>query len=344
MIEPGNRVLQTRIAEWLDKHTFPIPPGYPSEKLQTNLTSTRLREGIFIIQAAFGLFELEGAIDCNDQTLPLKNATLFIIAPGYQRFKVDGGINGNIKSGIERNVDAKKFAKGTIKIFLEADMRTVSMSWDLKVQFAGKLADKTYFFDVKNPSPSFQHDDRTLKKLDAYYSKGVDTLWRKETFRVISNGSHYHDIPAQELEQARKTALDNYNTALKLAERYVDDHYDTRTRNFLIKSYSSSDTYSLTLAFFEVFELVGAINAGETRSISVQLFVRVPILGRVELATIAGQLTKTGRVSTNIDCPIAEGTISVFLKGSVLYAAIDVKVMILGRFKNDEIELLPLPF
>jgi hypothetical protein len=149
-----------------------------------------------------------------------------------------------------------------------------------------------------------------------------------------------------------------------VAERYVGDHYDRVTNNFLIKSYSNSDTYSFTLAFFEVFEvgfllqhrvtvlicritcelqLVGTINAGETRSISVQLFVRVPILGRVEIVTVAGQLTRENKLSTAIDCPIAKGTVSLFLRSRVLYADIDVTIRILGHFREDNINLLTLP-
>jgi hypothetical protein len=93
--------------------------------------------------------QFEGALDKGNRK-KLNNGTLFVKVHGYQRFKVLGSINGDLGQGIRSVIDAGKFAKGEIKLFIEKDGKTISMSWTgLKLQFAADQPDdKTCFFDI----------------------------------------------------------------------------------------------------------------------------------------------------------------------------------------------------
>ncbi|KZS90899.1 hypothetical protein SISNIDRAFT_487918 [Sistotremastrum niveocremeum HHB9708] len=71
------------------------------------------------------------------------------------------------------------------------------------------------------------------------------------------------------------------------------------------------------------------------------VYITVPILGRVELGSISGDLTKGG-VTLSFNVYVASGTITLYIKDGYLWANIDVK-SIVGNYDKD-IQIFKIPF
>ncbi|KAF8689638.1 hypothetical protein AX14_003280 [Amanita brunnescens Koide BX004] len=355
----GEESLHIALAQWITDNTFPVPADYPEGKLPAVVTSSRLPSDNLLIHAAFGFFEFEGALDKHDHK-KLINGSLFIRVHGYQRFKVLGGIDGNLGAGVTKQIDAGKFAKGEVNFFIEKDGKTVSMSWKgLKLQFAADQPDdKTCFFDIskndqKEASVTSGYDEKTLQKLDAYYSGGVDTLWFKDPFNVIPTGTQFYELSGNALAEAQDKSGSEYQHDLELLQTYVDDHHDTETHNFLIEKYvnkpgpnltAGSSPYSATVTFLDVFQLVGAISPNDKRTVGTQLYVKIPILGRVKLASLAGNLKGDPKdVTASIDAHVAKGEATLILEDKTLYISAEADIKFLGSRKTGKHKLFTLP-
>ena len=160
------------VSDWINKYEFKstLPANLPVVLTKQELQGLQAPPAV-AINAGFGVFEvglihlesfvhkktctlsqLEGAFDGSNPTL-FKNGSLFVVAPGFPRFKVVGGLTGDLsKNKITYPVKAGKLADGKIEIFLaDKDKKIVGISWELDVQFAGNLSDHTYFFNVQYP-------------------------------------------------------------------------------------------------------------------------------------------------------------------------------------------------
>jgi hypothetical protein len=370
MTSPGDESTQQVISAWIEDNTFPPPKNLP-EKLQVILTGKKLPRTDptaprdLAIHCAFGIFELQGAFDGKDKSF-FKNGSLFIATPGYPRFQVAGGFSGDVRKGIKiAPINAGKFANGKVEIYVEsADKKTVSIGWELDVQFAGKLDDKTYFFDLDKTKPLDDQDSEitdsdadTLQKLSAYYSGDVDNLWFINPYDVLPTESQLSLLSGKSPDEARAIATAEFNRSLKLIEAYVKDHYDARTGNFVIQTYypeevtgitgnvKASNEETISVTFLKVFEVVGSIGKDVKRSVSCSLYVKIPILGRVKISSLTGSLASGGaQVKATINVRVAKGSASLFLKGKDLYLGIAIKVQFIGEINQREVKLLTLPF
>ncbi len=77
-----------------------------------------------------------------------------------------------------------------------------------------------------------------------------------------------------------------------------------------------------------------------TFNVSVKLYVKVPIFGRVNIATIAGSLRKG--VTVKINVAVASGSATLSLQGKVLYIELKLKVKFIGNI-GGKYKLLTLP-
>ena len=89
---------------------------------------------------------------------------------------------------------------------------------------------------------------------------------------------------------------------------------------------------------------MGAVSPTDKRSVATELFAKIPVLGRVKLASLAGNLRGDPKdVTAQIDAHIAKGEATLILEDKVLYITAEVDVKFLGSRKTGKHKLLTLP-
>jgi hypothetical protein len=83
-------------------------------------------------------------------------------------------------------------------------------------------------------------------------------------------------------------------------------------------------------------------------SVSVTLYAKVPVAGRVQLTTIRGSLKGQG-ITAKINVKIAQGTATLYVKQNSsgnhdLYIRIQLKVKFIGNIGGGEYKLVTLPY
>jgi hypothetical protein len=92
--------------------------------------------------------------------------------------------------------------------------------------------------------------------------------------------------------------------------------------------------------------MVGAISADTGNNISATLYGRIPMLGRVKIASLSGALVTDGKattVSVNVDVAVAKGSVSLTLDSKILYITFHLEVKLLGTLTEQKYKLLTIP-
>ncbi|CAA7269126.1 unnamed protein product [Cyclocybe aegerita] len=104
--------------------------------------------------------------------------------------------------------------------------------------------------------------------------------------------------------------------------------------------------YSLSL-YFTAFQLVGSISPASL-FISAELFVKIPIAGRVKLTSIKGSLKDGASVTATINVVVAKGSAKFTAKSNSsgkhdLYCTLFVNVVLFGDINLPDVKIFALP-
>ncbi|KAH9975630.1 hypothetical protein BJV74DRAFT_953690 [Russula compacta] len=324
-----------------------------------------------VVHSSFGYWEVEATYDkANGWFNPF---SVYLTVPGYGRTVladnefVDLNTRTTFHVKIHSDTGAKAHITGKFGFFFaeKDNQKEIIMTYKLKTPFTGTMDDKMSLFPSSIES---RYDPSLVLPLNIQERHKSLIKPRAEFLHLTSTAGTERHVTYDD---------DDITTDHDLLLHYLDDHVhhvgensvgyvialhshykkgSSSTVNYrgirAASESSGSQSYSLTLHFGGICELVGSIRPSDSLTVSAELFIVIPVAGRVKLTSVKGSLLGDVGVQASINVFAAKGTAKLYAKENSdnkhdLYISLSLDVVLVGEIHiggDDGVKLFALPF
>ncbi|KAF8551401.1 hypothetical protein OG21DRAFT_1512767 [Imleria badia] len=208
--------------------------------------------------------------------------------------------------------------------------REIAMKYDVHLPFAEHMEGTTALCPTELNSES------------GFTSAELDTI-------PVLASSEPHSQKEEEHELLLKFLHDFCRDGDKVViETYYDHSHDSRGVSKPQNLIAKSSQYHLSVTFLKVLDLVGSIDPGKLTA-AAELFIKIPIAGRVRIGNLQGSLTSG--IKININAVIAKGSVTLGADKNAqgkhaLFVDLNLDVKGIGKIGSGgkKLNLLTLPF
>jgi hypothetical protein len=355
------------VLSWIDVNSWPRPtPGLEDEPKTILIITGAAKDGsAFSFFAAFGYFEVKATYHRSKNEL--SSVVVALVVPKHPN-EVDlineKSYELTPKDGKDLSFNiGKDVIKGTLS-FKYADKdnrREIALKYDVNLPFAGHLEGTTALCPTElNPNSGF-----TTAELNTIPGLAASELQLQKEVAPTHSATGTKVIQAQQgatppehellLKFLDDFARDGDKIIIETFYGGLNDKHSsvvTPVAHFLAVDDSKSSQYHVSISFLGVFSLDGSVDPKNLK-ITAELFVQVPIAGRVSISKVQGSLGSKAGVKVKINAVVAKGKATLTAekddgneKGKHdLYIDVNINVKGVGDVNSKgKLRLLTLPF